>query len=209
MKKINILLIFISIMICTVLTTYADNDSYETYNEIMMATGKLLSNFTEEEMKEYKKFVKRRKAYGVNVYVVNKNIEATYIASTYYSVDNRGSTDVSYELDIVVETAKKTVLKFSGSASGTGKGTIKSFKTDIAAKAGVDYSKTKEESRKETQKFKLTVEKGSRAIVYLMGSARITNGVCSCYIAFIELSTCGFEYFTLVNQYPRMEKRKL
>ncbi|MDE5714974.1 MAG: hypothetical protein K2I42_02470 [Anaeroplasmataceae bacterium] len=209
MKKISIILASIYIILCSFVKTYADNDSYETYNEIIMATGKLLANFTEEEMKEYKQYVKKRRAYGVNVYVVNKNIETTYIASTYYSVDNRGSTDVSYELDIVVETSKKTVLKFSGSASGTGKGTIKSFKTDIAAKAGVDYSKTNEESRKETQKFKLTVEKGSRAIVYLMGNARITNGVCSCYIAFIELTNCGFEYFTLINQYPRMEKRKL
>ena len=209
MKKIiAVMLSFITIMICGMLECYAE-EAYETYNEIIMVNGKLLRYFTEEEMKEYMKHVKKTTFWGVNVYTVNQNVEATYISSTLYNVENKGDTDVSYELDVVVDVSNKTSLSVSGSLSGTAKGSIKSFKTDLAAKVGIDYSSTTTTSRKETQKLKVTVEKGSRAIVYLIGSARVTNGVCACYICFINVASCGFEYFTLVNQYPRMEKRKL
>lgn len=188
---------------------YAEEEAYETYNEIMMVQGKLLRNFTDKEFERYYSEVKKPTFWGINVHTIHKNIEATYISSTLYNVENRGDTDVSYELDIIVETNKKTSWKVSGNLSGSAKGAIKSFKTDLAAKAGVEYTQAVTESRKETQKLKLTVEKGSRAIVYLMGSARITNGVCACYMFFIPVASCGFEYFTLVNQYPRMEKRKI
>lgn len=209
MKKIlSFVLLFISIILCSVIECYAE-DSYETYNEIMLVEGKLLRDYTDEEMEEYLKNVTKRIFWGVQVYTVNKNVEATYISSTLYNVENRGDTDVSYELDIVVDVSNKTSWSVSGSLSGTAKGSIKSFKTDLAAKAGIDYSSTTTESRKETQKLKVTVEKGSRAIVYLMGNARVTNGVCACYMCFINVASCGFEYFSLVNQYPRLEKRKL
>lgn len=207
-KLITIILVFITIMLCSTVQCYAEED-YETYNEIMMSSGKLLKNFTDEELAEYMKNVKKTTFWGINVYTVNKNIEATYISSTLYNVENKGQTDVSYELDIVVEQAKTTTWSLSGSLNGTAKGTIKSFKTDLAAKAGIDYKSTTKESRKETQKLKVTVEKNSRAIVYLMGSARITNGVCACYIFFVPVASSGFQYFTLVNQYPRLEKRSL
>ncbi|MDE7264435.1 MAG: hypothetical protein K2N64_07225 [Anaeroplasmataceae bacterium] len=209
MKKCVVYLFgFITTILCCMVECYAE-ESYETYNEIMMVEGKLLRNFTEEEMREYMKNVQKRIFWGINVYTVNQAVEATYISSTLYNVENRGDTDVAYELDIVVDTSNKTVWSVSGNLSGTAKGSIKSFKTDLATKAGIDYSKTTTESKKETQKLKVTVERGSRAIVYLMGSGRITNGVCSCYMCFINVASCGFEYFTLVNQYPRMEKRKL
>ncbi len=209
MKKIiTIMLCFITIMLCSMVECYAEED-YGTFNEIMMSSGKLLKNFTEEELNEYMKKVKKTIFWGINVYTVNKNIETTYISSTLYNVENKGQTDVSYELDVVVEQAKTTTWNLSGSLSGTAKGTIKSFKNDLATKAGIDYKSTTKESRKETQKLKVTVEKNSRAIVYLMGSARVTNGVCACYIFFVPVASSGFEYFTLVNQYPRLEKRSL
>lgn len=210
MKKLTIVaLCLISIILCGVVEVYAENNEYTSFNEVMLADGKLLSNFTEEELNEYYQAVKKRKFWGINVQVVHQNVEATYLSSTLYSVDNQGDTDVDYELDIVVETANKTTWNVSAGLSGTAKGTVESFKSDLSAKAGVDYSSTATESRTETQKMKLKVEKNSRAIVYLMGSARVTNGVCACYICFINVATCGFEYFTLVNQYPRLEKRKL
>lgn len=187
----------------------ADSDSYDTYNEIMMSSGKLLANFTQEEYAEYYKYVQKTTFWGINVHVVNQNIPATYISATLYSVENRGQSDISYELDVVVELAHKTSWNVSGNISGSGKGNIKTFKSDLAAKAGVEYSSTTTSSRKETQKMKITVEKQSRAIVYLMGNARVTNGVCSYYMFFVNLGNDGFEYFTILNQYPRMEKRSI
>lgn len=210
MKKMYVaVLSLFSIILCFTVEVYAKNDSYESFNEIIMVEGKLLSNFTESEFAEYYQKVRKRKFWGINVYVINQNVDATYISSTLYSVDNQGDTDINYELDIEVETANKTTWNVSGELSSTTKGTVMSFKTDLDAKVGMDYTVTSSESCKENQRMKLTVEKQSRAIVYLMGNARVTNGVCACYIFFINVATCGFEYFTIVNQYPRLEKRKL
>ena len=208
-KLIVVVLCLTSIMICLSVEIYADEDDYASYNEVMMADGKLLDNFTEEELEYYYSQVQKRMFWGTRVAVANHNVETTYISSTLYSVDNQGDTNVDYELNIVVETATKVTWKVSGSLSGTAKSTLKSFKGDLAAKVGVEYNSQTTESRKETQKMKVTVEKGSRAIVYLMGSARVTNGVCACYIMLVRTVTCGFEYFMLVNQYPRLEKRSL
>lgn len=212
MKKCWILLLLMIISLLTLqvkVNVYAKSDSYLTYNEIMLTSGKLLSNFTKEEYEMYYKEVNKNTFFGINVYTVNDNVDASYISQTLYSVDNRGKTDISYELDVIIETSNKTTWNIDGSIDGVGKGSIKAFKVDLAAKAGVDYTKTKEESRKETQKMKLLVEANSRAIVYLMGNAKVTNGVCAVYVCFIKIASSGFEYFTLVNQYPRMEKRAL
>lgn len=212
MKKVWILLIIsINIILLSLLkvNVYAAEDTYLTYNEIMLSTGKLLSNFTKEEYEMYYKEVEKVTFWDVNVYTVHENIDATYISQTLYSVDNQGSTDISYELDVVVEMANKTTWNVDGSIDGAIKGSVKSFKVDLAAKAGVDYSSTTSSSRKETQKMKLNIEANSRAIVYLMGNAKVTNGVCAVYIFYIHMGSSGFEYFTLVNQYPRMEKRAL
>ena len=210
MKKFFISAFFIiTIILCQVVDVYADSDSYETFNEIMLTDGKLLVYFTDAEYEAYFAKVKKTTFWGLNVYVVNDNVDATYISSTLYSVENRGQTDVNYELDIVVETARKTTWSVSASANGTAKGNISSYKAELAAKAGVEYNDTTTSSKKETQKLKVTVEKNSRAIVYLIGNARVTNGVCAGYIFFVNTFACGFEYFTIINQYPRMEKRSL
>ncbi|MDE6013365.1 MAG: hypothetical protein K2G50_00310, partial [Anaeroplasmataceae bacterium] len=188
-KLIVVVLCLTSIMICLSLEVYADEDDYTSYNEVMMVDGKLLDNFTEEELEYYYSQVQKRMFWGTRVAVANQNVETTYISSTLYSVDNQGDTNVDYELNIVVETATKVTWKVSGSLSGTAKSTLKSFKGDLAAKVGIEYNSQTTESRKETQKMKVTVEKGSRAIVYLMGSARVTNGVCACYIMFVRTVT--------------------
>ena len=96
-------------------------------------------------------------------------MEATYISQTIYSVDNKGLTDITYELNVSIETSNKTTWNVGGSINAAGKGPVKNFKLDLATKANVDYSKVKQESVKETQKMKIIIEKQSRAIVSVMG----------------------------------------
>lgn len=212
MKKIwSIFLAFIIVGILFQLKVdvCAGEESYLTYNEIMMSSGKLLAYFTEEEYESYYKKVENPKFWGINVYTVNDDVTATYISQTLYSVDNRGLTDITYELNVVVDTSNKTTWNVGGSINAAGKGTIKNFKVDLATKASIDYTNVVETSTKETQKMKIIIEKESRAIVYLMGNARVTNGVYAIYMFFIKVNKDGFEYFSLVNQYPRMEKRSI
>ncbi len=189
------------------LTIQASTDDYMAFSEIMMNEGKLLCNFTEEEMKELLKKVEKRKFYGISVYEENKNVDASYISNTLYSVENRGQTDVTYDIVVEVETVNKVSFNASGSLNGSASGkTSGGIKGEIGAKCGVEFSDATTTSRKEKQTMKLTVEAGSRAIIYLTGNLTITNGVAASYITFIRAAEGGFEIVTLKNQYARVEK---
>lgn len=188
----------------------AATDDYNTFSEIMMPTGKLLSNFTDEEIKDYLKKVNKRKFFGLSVYTVNKNVEASYISNTLYSVSNLGSTDVTYEIEVEVETANKVSFTSSGSLNGqVSGGKSGGLKGEIGGKCGIEISTSSTASRKEKQKMKLVVEGNSKAIVYLTGNLSVTNGVAANYISFFRSCEGGFEIITLKNQYARIEKRKI
>ena len=64
-------------------------------------------------------------------------------------------------------------------------------------------------TEKAIEKVDLVIEPNSRAIIYLIGRARVTNGVARVSIAYINTATFAFEYFTIINQYPRLEKRTM
>lgn len=185
-------------------------EEYTTYSEIMMSEGKLLMNYTDEEMKEMLLKIKGAVFSGVKVHEENTNVKATYISNTLYSVENKGSTDVTYDVVVEVETNNKVSFSSSGSLSGSiSKGKTGGLKGDIGAKCSVDYSNVTSTSRKEKQTMKLVVESNSRAIVYLTGELLITNGVAANYFFWIKLCEGGFEFVTLQNQYSRIEKVKI
>lgn len=213
MKKI-ILISFIyalTIFFNMAMNIKASTDDYTTYSEIMMSEGKLLSDYTQNEIDELLIYVQKHKFAGTQVYANYENIDATYISNTLYSVENKGSTEVIYEIDIKIETSNKTSFKANGSLNGSiSKGASKdSNKSDIAGKLGLEYSKTSEVSISETQHMKLVVEGNSRAIVYLTGNLKVTNGVAAIYAVWFKVSEGGFEIVTLQNQYSRVEKRAL
>lgn len=209
MKKINIIFIMIILgLTIPLVESNGASDDYKTFNEIILSTGKLLCYFTDEEMEEYRSKLDK-KFIGVDVYVVNKNVEATYISETLYNVYNSGGTNVEYQLDIEVTKSEKTTWEVTGDLSATAKGTIKMFQTTIESKVGVKYKNEKSTTTKEIEKLDLVIEPNSRAIIYLLGRARVTNGVARVNILYIDSATFGFEYFTILNQYPRLEKRSL
>jgi len=211
-KILSLCLIYLLTLIIEIgITANASTDDYNTFSEIMMNEGKLLSDYTDEEINELLPYVQKHKFGGPQVYANYENIAATYISNTLYSVENKGSTDVVYEIDIEIETSNKTTFKASGSLNGSlSKGSTKEGnKSEIAGKCGLEYSNTSETSVTETQQMKLVVEGNSRAIVYLTGNLSVTNGVAAIYALWIKLSEGGFEIVTLQNQYSRVEKRAI
>ena len=94
MKKIILVILsFVSIMICFMVEVYAGEDTYETYNEIMMVQGKLLRNFTDSELELYYQEVRKPTFWGVNVHTAYKKLEPTYISSTLNNEQKRGNTE--------------------------------------------------------------------------------------------------------------------
>lgn len=209
MKKIVLLLVLYLMIsfipICQ--NIKASCNEYTTFSEIMMPEGKLLTNFTEEEMNKMYQHVEKLTYWGINVYKENVNIDSTYISNTLYSVENKGATEVTYDIEVDVETTNKVSFNASGSLNGSASGTSKGgVKGEIGAKCGVEVSNSTTTSRKEKQKMKIIVEPNSRAIVYLTGNLSVTNGVAACYVSFVRICRGGFEIVTLKNQYARVEK---
>lgn len=209
MKKIiGLILCFLGfISIYKVFEVKATSDDYTTYVEIMLNDGKLMNNFTDDELCLMFDKIKGSTFMDIKVHEENENVEGTYISNTLYSVENRGSTDVTYEILVDVETTNKVTFNASGSLNGSiSSGKTGGVKKDIGAKCGLEVTSTTTSSRKEKQTMKFSVEGGSRAIVYLTGNLSVTNGVAAMYVFWVKTCEGAFEIVTLKNQYARMEK---
>ena len=210
MKKKIYLFLFIILLTFSYLKydAKADQSDYRTFSEIIMANGKLLANFTDDEFQKYYENLNPQ-FLGISIYVENDNVDASYISNTLWSVTNTSNTDVTYNVKIETETTNKTTFSSNSSISAGASGNINGIKGDISSKCGIDYSKTTTESKKQTETMNLVVEAGSSAIVYLTGNLSITNGVASSYIFFVEVAKGGFEFSILKNQYARVEKARV
>ena len=88
-KKIIIFLfMFLTYFTLNSVNTYASTDDYNSFVEIIMNEGKLLSNFTAKEYEELYAKITSGKMLGYVVYVENNNVDATYISNTLYSIEN-------------------------------------------------------------------------------------------------------------------------
>lgn len=207
MKKLTILIFIFIFCIFPLMTVdvYA-NSEYQTYVEIIMTSGKLLKDFTKEEKKAILKEAEGVYFYKNKINQVNTEIPATYISNTLFSVDNTSATDLEYNVSVSIETKNKISFSTSGSLSASGKGTIKAIKADVSGKAGIEYSKSSEESVKETKTMNIVVEGNSRAIIYLTGEITVSNGMIVIYRFFMKMYSGGYEFVTLKSQYARIEK---
>ena len=208
-KKLITLTMLIFVFFIYGIEVNANTDNYQTFVEIMMNEGKLLKNFTEEEYDAMIDKIKNHKFAGVSIYIENNNIDASYISNTLYSVENNGSTDVTYDIEITVETNNKISFNASESLSAQASGTVSKIKGDIGAKCGAEFSTQTTTSRKEKQTMKLVVEKHSRAIIYLTGNLSISNGVAAYDFLWIRVCQGGWEIVKLKNQYSRIEKASI
>ena len=207
-RKILKALIIIFMLIIGFKNTFelhADTENdYLTYQEIIMSSGKLMRDFTEEELEEMYKKLKMKK--GFAIYIDSNNVEASYIASTTEIIENNSSTTVDRNISVVVETNNKVSINTTVSASVSSK-IAKNIKTEIAASTKLEYSKTTTKSVKKTQSLNVKIESNTQYMVIVEGKLRITNGVLS--FLFLEFYHAPFETVTIESQYYRYEVRSL
>lgn len=183
------------------------NTEYQTYVEIIMSSGKLLRDFTKEELNSYLEEINQGvHFYEVLVYPVNKNVKSTYITNTLFSVDNTSASTVEYSFSVQVETTNVVSFSSTVTVSSSVGGNIKKVKAEASAKTNIEYSEKNTTSIKEKRTMDIKVEPNSRAIIYLMGDITITNGVFSVYDFFINVLNGGYEFAILNTQYARLEK---
>lgn len=186
-----------------------ENADYLTYSEIMLSSGKLMKNFTVEEKEEMYKHTEGVYWMNISVYVENVSVDGTYISNTLYSVDNTSQTSIEYTLDYTIETNNKVSFQTTDTLSGNIGFTKNKIKSELAAKATIDYSEVTTKSVKEKRNMKLEVEPNSRLIVYLTGDITITNGCFSVYCFWHRTYLGCFEFVTLKSQFSKLEKRSI
>ncbi|MCR5350714.1 MAG: hypothetical protein K6E20_06980, partial [Acholeplasmatales bacterium] len=142
-------------------TKAAMENEYLTYQEIIMSSGKLIKNFTNEEKANAISKINYTKPFEVAYYFDNQNVEASYISETTELIENNGTGVIERNVSVVVETNKKVTLNMSGSVASTTKSNLKSIKNEITSKAGVEYSTSTTKSVKEVNEFLVKVEPNS------------------------------------------------
>ena len=101
-KLVIFLVVFASLFFRSFLTAYAveeDSCDYLTYQEIIMSSGKLIRNFTEEE----KQIILARSTgatfFGIVVIPENQSVKASYIASVKECMENAVKLNVPLVAD--------------------------------------------------------------------------------------------------------------
>ncbi len=207
MKKI----IFVVLCFCVAcLSSISVNgESYQGYEKIEMSSGKLLADYSDKDYTSYYKKVHKLKLSGWSVYIVNKDVKATFVSETLFSYYNDGYTPIEYEYKLERKRSNKIGLSATGSLGLKSTSTVPKFKNNLesAIKLSSEYSESSEE--KETYNLKFLVDPGTQVDLYLYGEGKVTNGVAARYSLFIRVDKGGFEVFVVTTEYQRLEKKKI
>ena len=203
MKKILIISIFLFLL--TFCSKVEAAEDYNTFQEIEISSGKMLTDFTEEEYKSYYKEIDSRRFWGWKVKTVNKNIKARFISETVFSYYNNGKNPITYKYEL----SKTTINKFSISATGSIKykmeGNTAKFKHNLDSEVKINVTNEITTTTKEENNLEIIIDPMTVANLRILGEATITNGVAAYYIFWIRIEKGGFEYFVVTTQYPRLE----
>lgn len=208
MRKLTFLLLLFLCSILFSVQTSASSD-YLSFESLDVPKGKLLSEFTESEYKEYYKKVDGRKFMGWQTHKVHNAIKATYVTETLFSYYNDGFTAIDYKYKLDRKVASKLSLSASGSIGIKSAKDGKGFKNNLdgSLKLSADYTVNKED--KETFDVSLKVDPGTQVDLYIYGEGKITNGVAARYVFWVRAERGGFEVFVVTTQYQRLEKKRI
>lgn len=208
MKKYYLLLIIVFIFVLLSgknLNVNAHSNSYTEYKELYLAKGELISNWTDTEIKSYEKKIGKRKFYGYNTYVVNKNVRCNFISRTLLSTYNSGYSGIKYSSTLTESDTVKTSVNCTGSLKTKVSGTIKKFKTGLDASASIEVDYSKIVVIKKDEHISLTVDPKTELVIYIKGEGRLTNGYAKEYYMFTTVGKGAFEYFVITDIYTHIE----
>ncbi len=207
-KKLWIIVLVLFCYLCLTKTEQVNASNYNGFSEVMLEEGKLLKNFTKDDYEQNYKSVSNRKFWGWNINIINKNVKANYIRSTAFEATNDGKDPHVYEVNVTTEQKIKTVLSASGEIKFDVKGKVKDFANNLSQKIGYEAKVESLIDTKKTEKLSIKVEENTKLLVTVVGSGFITNGVGAYYSLWLRQMRGGFEYFTIIQEFNRIEKVK-
>ena len=210
-KKIGIFIILIIIFmlpINKISCNSSTTNEYSTYAAINCNSGKLIKDYTNEELVEKYKTLKN-KFRTWSVAILNENIQVDFISEVLYSFYNEGTTPIQYSVDLSEQHTKKTQFSLSGSLKAEISGDIKKIKGGITSKLESSYDFEHTIVTKRQESIKIDVDPQTVCVIYYQGSALVTNGLAKYFGVFKVKEVGTFEIFTITNLNLRIEKVKI
>lgn len=213
MKKIYMFILLIFAVVITVnINEYqakADVNDYTSFASINVTDGKLLRDYTSEELKTAYKQVSNRKFTGWRYHFFQRNVPVEFISNVVFSMYNSGTTPLKYKVQVSAENCVKTSISCTGTIKYDVSGTIKKFKNGLDASLKIEESYQESQLVKQQENLEVDIDPGTVCIIYIQGTGLLTNGVASYYEWWIRRNEGGFEYFTITDSHLRIEKIKV
>ncbi|MDL2292642.1 hypothetical protein LJC17_03545 [Acholeplasma sp. OttesenSCG-928-E16] len=209
MKKLTIVFFLVFMFLLVPASTISANADYLSYEKLVMSSGKIISEWTKDEMNDHLTKVNKRRFSGWRIFEVNKNVRVTYDTETLFSYYNDGYTPIDYTYTHKASTSAKVSISASGSIGLNITQTKKEFKNGLTSSVKLDVSATINREVEEKYEIKLKVDPGTQVDLYIHGEGRITNGVACRYVFWIKMQNGAYEIFTVTTQYYRLEKKKI
>ncbi len=211
MKKIIATILILLMFIVALPNKMADagvND-YTSFSILNVSDGKLLRDYTSDEINTGLSHIKKRKFNGWRYELFQKNTKVDFISNTVFTMYNSGTTPMKYKVHVSSEHSVKTSISCTGSIKYGVSGSIKKFKNDLDSCLKIEGSYVETQLVKQEENLEVEIDPGTICVVYIQGTGLLTNGVASFYQLWMRKQSGGFEYFTITDSYLRIEKIKL
>lgn len=208
MKKYMMICILLMWMMIWSMRVEANAD-YLAFESITLNEGQFLSEYTESDYKSYLKKVDKRRFAGWNIHYVHRDLKVTYKTESVFSYYNDGTTPIEYTYKFESNYTTSRNITSTGSIGINMSGPVKKFKGNLDSSLKITASTESTRKEVESWQLKMQVDPQTMANLYVVGEGKITNGVASRYLFWIELEKGGFEVFVITTQYYRLEKVKI
>lgn len=207
MKKIIILIMTVLSLSCIQLKDVSAN--HLAFQKMEIYGGKLLKDYTSEELKQYDSKINKRRFSSWNTYELANGAKTYFTSHTVFSYYNTGTTSIDYTYTSTVTKTKKISYAASGSIKFTASGSKAGFKGGLDTSLKIDYSDDDTVVEKEEIKMSFKCDPNTRVLMYIAGEGYLYNGIARKYFFWLETDSGGYEYFITATEYQVLEKVSL
>ncbi len=199
----RILLIVASIFIVTQsLKAVEASDITREFESIQVMKGRLIRDYTPEQLDDYYAKTSKRKFSGYNSYTINSYGRASFVDETVFEYYNNGRSTVSMSETTEEKNVRKSSFNVDGKLKAKSSGKVKgSFEASLDS----GYSLSTDDYKVTKRTFKFELDPGYRFRIRSIGTGTFANGVSSRYLFYKRVSRGTFEEFTISSLYYKME----
>ncbi len=201
----RILLIFASIFIVTQSIKIVEaSDITREFESIQVMSGRLIKDYSSNELETFYKKTYSRKFNGYNSYTINNYGRASFVDATIFEYFNNGSSTVSLSQSTEEKVVRKSSFSIDGSLKAKGSGG-KNVKGSFESSLSAGYSLSTDEYKITKRSFNFNLDPGYRFKIKSIGTGTFANGVSSKYLFYKRVGKGTFEEFTISSLYYKME----